>query len=49
MAEHRLISGDSHFVEPPELWTDRIDSTFQARAAIMPLEGRVGQYFVCET
>ncbi len=29
---HRVISSDSHIVEPPDLWFDRIDQQFKNRA-----------------
>jgi uncharacterized protein len=32
MASSRMISADSHFIEPPDLWTSRIDSKFADRA-----------------
>jgi len=32
MASSRMISADSHFVEPPDLWTSRIDRKFADRA-----------------
>jgi hypothetical protein len=25
MADYKLISADSHFVEPPKMWTERLD------------------------
>jgi len=32
MASPRMISADSHFTEPPDLWTGRIDKKFADRA-----------------
>ena len=32
MAEHELISADSHVNEPADLWTERIDRKFRDRA-----------------
>jgi len=32
MAEQRIISADSHFVEPPTMWTERMDARFRDRA-----------------
>ncbi len=29
MAEHRIISADSHFVEPSTMWAERIDPKFR--------------------
>ena len=35
MAEHRVISSDSHIVEPPDLWATRIDPKFRDRGPEM--------------
>ena len=32
MAGYRVISSDNHVMEPPDLWTDRIDAKFRDRA-----------------
>jgi hypothetical protein len=50
MAEQRIISADSHFVEPPNMWAERIDKKFRDRAPHMVkgLHGREGEFFVCE-
>jgi predicted TIM-barrel fold metal-dependent hydrolase len=32
MSRPFLISSDSHIIEPPDLWTDRIDSSYRDRA-----------------
>jgi len=32
MADYRVISSDNHVMEPPDLWTDRIDAKFRDRA-----------------
>ena len=32
MAEYKVISGDTHIVEPPDLWEKRIDPSFRDRA-----------------
>ncbi|MGO9058086.1 MAG: amidohydrolase family protein [Candidatus Binataceae bacterium] len=32
MASSRMISADSHFIEPPDLWTSRIDKKYADRA-----------------
>ncbi len=32
MADYKLISGDSHIVEPPDMYTSRIASAYRARA-----------------
>ncbi|KJE21027.1 Amidohydrolase [Frankia torreyi] len=44
-----LISADSHLCEPPELWTSRLPRRYQERAPrVVNLDGRPGEYFVCE-
>ena len=50
MATYRIISGDSHFVEPPNMWAERVDKKFHARAphTVKGYEGREGEFFVCE-
>ena len=50
MAEPRLISADSHFVEPPSMWAERVDKKFRDRAphTVKGLGGRDGEFFVCE-
>jgi predicted TIM-barrel fold metal-dependent hydrolase len=48
--EFRIISGDSHFVEPPNMWADRMDKKFRDRAphTVKNLDGKEGEFFVCE-
>src|SRR5712691_7503236 len=50
MAEQRVISADSHFVEPPSMWAERIDKKFRDRAphTVRGLNGKDGEFFVCE-
>ncbi len=50
MAKHPVISADSHFVEPPEMWAERIDARFRDRAphTVKGYKGREGEFFVCE-
>jgi predicted TIM-barrel fold metal-dependent hydrolase len=50
MAEEKLISADSHFVEPPSMWAERVDKKFRDRAphTVKELNGRAGEWFVCE-
>ena len=43
----KLVSADSHIVEPPDLWTTRIDRAFRDRAPRI-VEDDKGDYFVCE-
>lgn len=47
---YRVISGDSHFVEPPTMWVERIDAKFRDRAphTIRGHQGQEGEFFVCE-
>lgn len=46
----RLISADSHFCEPPDLWTTRLPQRYRDRAprTVRGLDGRPGEFFVCE-
>ena len=50
MAAYRIISADSHFVEPPSMWAERVDKKFRDRAphTVRGLNGREGEFFVCE-
>ncbi|MBI3300468.1 MAG: amidohydrolase family protein [Deltaproteobacteria bacterium] len=50
MAMYRIISGDSHFVEPPNMWAERVDKKFRDRAPHTEkgYQGRAGEFFVCE-
>ena len=49
MSDSRLISADSHFVEPPSMWAERLDRKFRDRAPrAVKLDGRPGEYFICE-
>jgi predicted TIM-barrel fold metal-dependent hydrolase len=50
MSDYRLISADSHFVEPPAMWAERMDQRFRDRAphTVKGLGGREGEFFVCE-
>jgi hypothetical protein len=47
---HRIISGDSHFVEPPDMWAERMDKKFRDRAphTVQGNNGKPGEFFVCE-
>ena len=49
MAAYQLISADSHFVEPPTMWAERLDQKFRDRAprTVKGLNGRAGEWFVC--
>ncbi|CAB4748115.1 unannotated protein [freshwater metagenome] len=45
-----IISADSHFVEPPEMWVERIDPAYRDRAPRLASEvdGQRGAFLVCE-
>jgi len=43
----KLVSADSHIVEPPTLWTDRIEAKFRDRAPRIE-RGEKWHEFVCE-
>ena len=45
MAGLRMISADSHFIEPPDLWTSRIDKQFAERAPRV-VNGEQGAIFM---
>ncbi len=48
MSDYRLISADSHFVEPPDMWTTRMDKKFRDRAphTVRNLDGREGEFWI---
>ena len=47
MSSYRVISSDSHIVEPPDLWTTRMEPKFRDRAPdVVKLED--GDWWVCE-
>ena len=50
MTAHRIFSADSHFVEPPTMWAERMDAKFRDRAprTIRGHEGKDGEFFTCE-
>lgn len=50
MTDQRIISADSHFVEPPNMWTERLDARFRDRAPHIEqgYKGRPGEWFRCE-
>lgn len=43
----KLVSADSHIVEPPDLWTTRMDRRFRDRAPRIVMDEK-SDYFVCE-
>jgi len=46
----RVISADSHMMEPPDLWRERLDNKYKDRApqVIQGYEGKKGYFFVVE-
>ncbi len=50
MASYRIISADSHMMEPADLWVKRIDKAFRDRAprVVVNYEGKPGAFFVAE-
>jgi predicted TIM-barrel fold metal-dependent hydrolase len=47
MASARVISADSHMMEPPNLWVDRVDNRLKDRAPrVIEGEGKAGHVFV---
>ncbi len=50
MADYKLISADSHFVEPPNMWAERIDKQYRDRAPriVHGVNGQDADFFVCE-
>jgi predicted TIM-barrel fold metal-dependent hydrolase len=49
-AREQVISADSHFVEPPEMWSERVDREFRDRAPhlVSEIDGVEGNFLVCE-
>ena len=45
MSTYPLISSDSHIIEPPDLWTHRIDRAFTARAPRLIHEAEADQWY----
>ena len=47
MADYRVVSSDSHIIEPTDLWTTRIEAKYRDRCPqIQSLEG--GEFWVCD-
>ena len=46
----QILSADSHVLEPPDLWTTRMEKRFrdQAPHVVKDFDGRKGDFFVCE-
>ena len=47
MSEYRVISSDSHVLEPPDLWTSRLDHKFRDRAPHL-VRGEEGDQWWCD-
>jgi predicted TIM-barrel fold metal-dependent hydrolase len=45
MSEYRIISSDSHIIEPADLWKKRIDAKFRDRAPSLVREGEDDQWY----
>ena len=45
MSTYRLISSDSHIIEPPDLWEKRIDPKFKDRAPYLVHEEDMDQWY----
>ena len=45
MDEHKIISSDSHIVEPPGLWTERMTGKFKDRAPVL-IKGENDDFYV---
>ena len=48
MEDLTIISADSHMIEPPKLWVERLDKKYRDRAPHMvrDYEGKEGEWFV---
>jgi predicted TIM-barrel fold metal-dependent hydrolase len=46
----QILSADSHVLEPPDLWTTRMDRRFRDKAphVVKDYNGQKGDFFVCE-
>ena len=45
----RIVSADSHMIEPADLWVDRIDHRFKERAPrAVVSQDKPGAYFMAE-
>src|SRR5262250_661936 len=50
MSLNKVLSADSHVVEPADVWTSRIDARYRDRAphVVKEVNGVTGDFFVCE-
>jgi predicted TIM-barrel fold metal-dependent hydrolase len=46
----KVISADSHVMEPPELWVERMDQSFRDRAprVVNEWKGKKGEFLICD-
>jgi predicted TIM-barrel fold metal-dependent hydrolase len=46
----KVISADSHIMEPPTLWAERLDQAFRDRAphVVNEWKGKKGEFLICE-
>ena len=44
MGDYKLISADSHFVEPPTMWAERMDKKFRDGRNLFVLPTGVGAW-----
>ena len=47
MANYRILSSDNHVVEPPDLWTDRVQPKFKDRSPQMVRQDD-GDWWICD-
>ena len=45
MSDYKLVSSDSHIMEPPDLWLERIDPEYKDRAPRVVREGEFDQWY----
>ena len=45
MSDYKMLSSDSHVVEPPDLWEKRIDPKFRDRAPYLAHEEDGDQWY----
>ena len=48
MADYRIISSDSHIIEPPDLWTSRVEPKFRDRSPHIIRREDGSDYWVCD-
>ncbi len=48
MVNYRIISSDDHVYEPPDLWTNRIDSKYKDRAPVIVRQEDGSDWWICE-